>query len=508
MTIKGHQVILLVTVTLGVTFFGILYVQTQMLEASFDDSLGHHELSFQVREIKKRKANADGEMNMKPEETRNDVRISEVELKAIDVTARTPDSESQNADGNSKVEAFTFGNLQDVKGMSSCLFIMDDTIRLIEWLAYHFTVLPLRYLIVGIDPHSTHPDRIVEVLDRWRPYINITIWDDPQTYLANVPWDKAWKRKYWISPGVVNPLYFNTTSYAYKSQEHKRRQNIFTTYCYREHYLSNRDWVINLDTDEYLIPNYIGQYEDTNSSNFVIHYVGTDEKLERDRRNAMRIRENLPDLTKRVTISEMLHQTEFDRCLKIPALNFTSHRGEKEYKGEKDKTGKLLTLLQTKSGPREGRTTKAILDVSRAQLSYLTWQKFVNVHNPNKRMCGWNGVIGSGTDYISSTFRYHHYVAGSLETALERTEDYRMRESGIALKAHFESRNFEPVIEETTDIHPWLDWFLDIVGDDVAQVLLFSPLEQSYARMRTLLEKQLLLNNSYLESPASSSTAR
>lgn len=32
---------------------------------------------------------------------------------------------------------------------SSCLLVMDDNHRLTEWLAYHYHVLPLRYMVVG-----------------------------------------------------------------------------------------------------------------------------------------------------------------------------------------------------------------------------------------------------------------------------------------------------------------------------------------------------------------------
>ena len=38
------------------------------------------------------------------------------------------------------------------EGFSSCLLIMDDNHYLIEWLAYHYHVLPLRRLIVATDP--------------------------------------------------------------------------------------------------------------------------------------------------------------------------------------------------------------------------------------------------------------------------------------------------------------------------------------------------------------------
>ena len=41
---------------------------------------------------------------------------------------------------------------------SACLMIKDNNILLPEWLAYHYTVLPLRRLIVGVDTLS-HTDQ-------------------------------------------------------------------------------------------------------------------------------------------------------------------------------------------------------------------------------------------------------------------------------------------------------------------------------------------------------------
>jgi hypothetical protein len=60
--------------------------------------------------------------------------------------------------------------------MSSCLLWMDDNHYLVEWLAYHYTVLPLRRLIICIDPQSqTSP---LSILERYssRGLMNITIW--------------------------------------------------------------------------------------------------------------------------------------------------------------------------------------------------------------------------------------------------------------------------------------------------------------------------------------------
>jgi hypothetical protein len=62
--------------------------------------------------------------------------------------------------------------------MSSCLMWMDDNHYLVEWLAYHHTVLPLRRLIICIDPKSqTSP---LSLLERYlsRGLMNITVWNE------------------------------------------------------------------------------------------------------------------------------------------------------------------------------------------------------------------------------------------------------------------------------------------------------------------------------------------
>ncbi len=40
------------------------------------------------------------------------------------------------------------------EGMAACLLIKDDNHLLIEWIAYHYLTLPLRYLVIAVDPDS------------------------------------------------------------------------------------------------------------------------------------------------------------------------------------------------------------------------------------------------------------------------------------------------------------------------------------------------------------------
>ena len=72
----------------------------------------------------------------------------------------------------------------DVAG--ACLLMKDDNHWLTEWLAFHYHVLPLRHLIVAVDPASrTSPSRI---LQKWNDTgkIQIQVWRDAD-FLPHIP---------------------------------------------------------------------------------------------------------------------------------------------------------------------------------------------------------------------------------------------------------------------------------------------------------------------------------
>ena len=72
-------------------------------------------------------------------------------------------------------------NKNNQRGLSACLLINDENPRLPEWLAYHYQILPLRSLIIAIDPSSRlSPDTI---LKRWTNDnaelgLDIQVWND------------------------------------------------------------------------------------------------------------------------------------------------------------------------------------------------------------------------------------------------------------------------------------------------------------------------------------------
>ena len=82
--------------------------------------------------------------------------------------------------------------------MSACLLIMDDTIKLTEWIAYHYTVLPLSHLIVAIDPASVMTNEIQHVLSLWENHLEyIDVW-------TNDTWMKFNETEGW-PPGAYRP---------------------------------------------------------------------------------------------------------------------------------------------------------------------------------------------------------------------------------------------------------------------------------------------------------------
>lgn len=121
---------------------------------------------------------------------------------------------------------------EDVKGIGACLIIMDDNHILPEWLAYHYQRLPLRRLIVGVDPKSkTSP---TPTFDRYRKYnlMNITEWKNDVFY----------------------PLEMKNPS-ASNLDDHHLRQELFMASCLKQLSAENYTWTTVHDTDEFVVFN-------------------------------------------------------------------------------------------------------------------------------------------------------------------------------------------------------------------------------------------------------------
>jgi len=124
-------------------------------------------------------------------------------------------------------------------GFAACLLLKDDNHRLVEWIAYHYQVLPLRSLVVAIDPNSvTSP---LSILRRW----NDTSKDKRLPYSIQTV---LWTDNDYMSNTTQLTMEYKSQCHAQKEAEiigvtHRKRQNVFQSACAQYHKRHNRTWV-------------------------------------------------------------------------------------------------------------------------------------------------------------------------------------------------------------------------------------------------------------------------
>ena len=386
------------------------------------------------------------------------------------------------------------------KTMAACMFAMDDSIRLTEWIAYHYTILPLGSLMIAIDPNSQSQERVLEVLDLWRDRINIISYTDDSEWF---PWaeDEGWGRRIWRENGELAGWLKTRSGPVYRSQSHKRRQNGFVLHCMKyfkaelnkrepsreNSTIVNPEWVLMTDSDEFLVYNYI-HADQENASSYELVRGTTTDSVDALRRKMIPKRKRLPALEDRVTVADWLNvENGMKRCWRItglPMSSYDSAEGLMDHDVPKGiNASHLMTLRFRKVGLRHGNFSKALLDVSWGSMDQYTREDVQNIHNPQKRICGLSGHTGSNADYLASVFRINHYSSGTLETYAERANDRRSSNQNLTF-SRFQSRNVAPIYEDD-DVRPWIQWFVDKVGIEEATRLLVKPLKKAY----TLFEK-------------------
>jgi hypothetical protein len=359
---------------------------------------------------------------------------------------------------------------------SACLYILDETIKLQEWLAYHYVVFPLGSLILGLSAESRRIREVEAIVGLWEGRIDITIWESSR--YMNFDNQTGWERAFdgWEK---------DPTTSLYKSLVHKRNQKAFTLQCLWTLRKARKTWTTVTDVDEFLAPNYVGPHE--NASVYDTLRKGwTREDIDAERRRVKPQREALLPMTKKVTILEVLQTYNNSMpCVLFPQLKFSSYES---YQGTPsilsssliNQSRLLLTTRFRFHGPKAGNFSKAMVYLTAEGKQYNSFlgKAYQSIHNPHKGYCGYVGKTGSGADYISSLLRVNHYGSGSIESLLERPSDYRITDNAT-FEDFFRARNIWPV-GRNEDIVPWVDWFIEKVGVAEAKRLLFQPLKRTY----------------------------
>jgi hypothetical protein len=133
---------------------------------------------------------------------------------------------------------------------SSCLLWMDDSFRMPEWLAYHYYVMNLRYLVLHPDPRSkTSPG---PVLDRWRDRIHIVEWTDPSRF-TNATYFEYDDVESDDTTRDRTPPKRKETQIWEQSELLVQRQLDFYQACAMHMRSQNRTWTSFHDNDEFLV---------------------------------------------------------------------------------------------------------------------------------------------------------------------------------------------------------------------------------------------------------------
>lgn len=355
---------------------------------------------------------------------------------------------------------------------SACLLCMDDNHRLAEFLAYHYHVLPLRYLVVAVDPRSkTMPTR---VLNRYRK-LGMFI--------------EEWNDKHFLHPDLAKNVVPDDAELQVKRDRHRMRQKNFYRQCLKHLKDVNRTWVTLIDTDEFLMYNYKSSGKLDENGKDPVFEAWEKQQLqrhaERDRypNHKQRIQPSKPPPSPAQAggLIQFLHQEQAagnpffqGPCISSPRLQFgakESTNAERLHKVPIKNDGsdspvvdpvRMDTLRFRKHAERQdfvkNGLSKSILDVSRID----QFPRIESLHRPIKKICSapWRDEWDSG-------FRIHHYL-GSWEEYSFRDDSRRGGERSIEGWA-FKAQD----ADETDDnIRPWIKGFVEEHGPEQAKKLL------------------------------------
>jgi hypothetical protein len=342
---------------------------------------------------------------------------------------------------------------------SACLLLMDDNHRLAEWMAYHYHVMPLRYIIVTIDPRSkTSPTWI---FNRWRKEgVYIEVWKD---------------RDFWRKDLKLLPIP-DEAPLQVKRDRHRGRQKYFYRECLIALKQANRTWVSLHDSDEFLLYNHAGgdkyrEWEDMMQKR---------HKLSSQAVKYKRIEPSKPPPTtgeaggmiKYIRQEQEANQAYFKSpCVNVPRLTFGASSSSQWEVHKDTPTNTKLDIMQfdtlrwRKHAKRndfvKNALDKVLIDVS--AIDMVKTPRFLSLHRPIRSLCAqpWSK---DG----QSQLRINHYL-GSWESYSFRDDARKGFERSREQWEYKASTNSD---QTDDNIRPWLKGFVDLHGPEKAERLL------------------------------------
>ncbi len=363
------------------------------------------------------------------------------------------------------------------ESFGACLIVKGDNDLLSEWIPYHYTILPLRYLVVVTDVDNGEDPK--EVLKKWTTAQTGLNWwlfnasdiesmhgefDAERTF--NTARRKIEGAETAQSNTTIHPKVFEEFAH----QKLKHRQDAMITNCTK--FMKERGvrWTSLYDTDEFL----------------AINRIGTDEKREErhsttdpatNSGNTYGRRTHIPPMDSNATVVDIIQsfrkaKEPLESCHLLPRVSFGAIEnitcpGSEEVKAFARKNfnyPRLSTLRYqlhaVKTDFGKNRFGKVFVDLSNISDDLLA-QRPKNIHRPFFSVCKRPVAI-----FEKSPFYLMHYVGGW----------ERFQSKNDTRRGYKKWREMADVSDSTSccqqEAYRWLPRFVDQVGLSRAKFLL------------------------------------
>ena len=377
-------------------------------------------------------------------------------------------------------------------GFGACLMVKDDNDLLYEWIAYHYTVLSLRYLVIGSDIGSLQ--NASDVLNRWNN-VNLTADDSQLRYWILQPEDFIYRHHRPSVPSstpqdlmpssmlLINDTDIRRNINVNTENDHHHalvdRQKGFVTVCSEMLKAAGVAWTLYIDSDEFVVWNPLSNDEEaqlqTNiqqrnaiqNRSYTIRKNFTESNIQSSKRQDNT--SNYYDL-----IRQLQNQNDVSECYTMPRLlvgaleNRTcpDRYGVKEVqKRARQQLGHRFTQMSTlryfqhakKGDFTSSKYGKVMMDLTRIDTQTIR-TKPRNIHRPYTQHCASAG----GVYFPNAYFFILHYI-GSWERYISRgSNDRRRNRDEWEHRAYVDDGSMSAC---DSTVHHWMFRFEQLVGE-------------------------------------------
>ena len=330
----------------------------------------------------------------------------------------------------------------------ACLMFKDDLSSLPEWLAFHYTVLPLRFLYLGVDVGNVEDPK--SLLEEWKSKTDL------QYILMEV-------QSLVEDDGLLKQNHSNVLD---AHHGFVNRQRLFVKACTLQMQLWNVQWTAYVDSDEYVT------YIDGDNPIYERATIATTLQNWQAQGILNSSCYTMPRL--RYGASE---------TIKCPLRNDTATLPENIYNATAMLTTQRFVQHAHPNDFHANRFGKVLMNVSALPVTMVETKTPFSIHRPYKDYCG------KAADTRSSRLRANHYV-GSIERFLGRQSDIRRTAEQYQKLSQF-AHNHSC---HDAHMHAWVTRFVNLLSFPTAQHLLWPRHELLTQDKSTMTEPTRKLN--------------